>query len=286
MRFIGLAALLLLGACQPLPHPFADDRPPPNSDILTPPDSAGIVVEIVTGAPEPAAHDLAQAMAIALQKEDVLASTEARNRNSFRLSGSAVTTEAGNGNLRVTVTWAMHEPGGKTLDQQESNSVMPAAAWKQGGPVVAVLAQQSAAGFAKLIETRAPTVVGGLDPLVAVRTVTGAPGDGGHALTSAMTDALRHANLAMAENPQAKPNFIVEGWVEMSAPDAGKQKIKIAWVLRKGTGEQIGQVNQENAVAAGSLNGAWGLTAFDVANSAAPGITALIEEAKRAAARS
>jgi hypothetical protein len=286
MRFVVFAALLLLGACQPLPHPFADDRPPVNSDILTPPDSAGIIVEPVAGAPEPTAHDLATAMANAFQKEDILASTEARNRNSFRLASSASTADNGDGNLRVTVNWQLHEPGGTVFGQQESTAVMPAAAWKAGGLGVAVLAQPPAPVFAKLIQTRAPTAVGGLDPLIAVRTVTGAPGDGGHALTSAMSDALRHANLLLAETPQATPNFIVEGKVEMSAPDGGRQKIKISWVLRRANGEQIGQVNQENAVAAGSLNGPWGLTAFDVANSAAPGITALIDEARRAAARS
>ena len=42
-------------------------------------------------------------------------------------------------------------------------------------------------------------------------------------------------------------------------------------------------MKQENDVAAGSLDKVWGLTAYDVANAAAPGITALIDEAKRAA---
>ena len=38
MRFIAVAGLLLLAACQPLPRPFAHDVPPPNSAVLTPPD--------------------------------------------------------------------------------------------------------------------------------------------------------------------------------------------------------------------------------------------------------
>jgi len=39
-------------------------------------------------------------------------------------------------------------------------------------------------------------------------------------------------------------------------------------------------------VPAGSLDGAWGLTAYDVANAAAPGIAALIAELQKADARS
>src|SRR5882757_8616037 len=93
MHIVALVALLLLAACQPLPHPFAHDTPPPNSPILTPPDSAGIMVEPVAGAPEPTAHDLAAAMAKALRDDDVPASTNASNRGSYRLAGSAVTKE-------------------------------------------------------------------------------------------------------------------------------------------------------------------------------------------------
>ena len=73
--------------------------------------------------------------------------------------------------------------------------------------------------------------------------------------------------------------------VAITPPAAGKQKITIAWTLHGADGGQIGQVKQENAVDAGSLDHVWGLTAYDAANAAAPGIAALIDEAKRAAAR-
>ena len=47
--------LLLLAACQPLPQPFAEDRPPPGAPILTPKDGAGIEVRPVAGTPDDAA---------------------------------------------------------------------------------------------------------------------------------------------------------------------------------------------------------------------------------------
>src|SRR5712691_2073752 len=105
MRVAAFFALLLLAACQPLPHPFAHDIPLPDSPILTPPDSAGVMVETVTGAPEPVAHDLAAAMALALQDQDVPASTGASNRGSYRLSGKATTSDVGGGDLLVTIGW-------------------------------------------------------------------------------------------------------------------------------------------------------------------------------------
>ena len=54
-----LLFLALIAACQPLPHPFADDVPPPSAPMLSPPDSAGIIVAPVAGAPAPIAGELA-----------------------------------------------------------------------------------------------------------------------------------------------------------------------------------------------------------------------------------
>jgi hypothetical protein len=287
MNFVALVVLLLLAACQPLPHPFAHDTPPPNSPILTPPDSAGIVVEPVAGAPEPAAHDLAAAMAKALQDNDVPASTGASNRGSFRLSGDASAVPAADGNLLVTIAWSMRDASGATVSRQESQLSVPNAAWSQGGGDVAKrLASPAAPSLAKMVQTTAPAPLAGTETLIAVRSVTGAPGDGGEALARAMGDALRRANLTLAERTGPAPTFLVQGKVELSPPANGKQQIKIAWALLRPDGGQIGQVQQENAIPAGSLDGSWGLTAYDVANAAAPGIAALIAESKRVGAKS
>ncbi len=66
MRRLWLA-LLMLCACQPLPRPFGEDRPPPRAPILSPRDSAGIAVAPVAGAPDAMATELAEAMAGALR---------------------------------------------------------------------------------------------------------------------------------------------------------------------------------------------------------------------------
>jgi hypothetical protein len=77
------------------------------------------------------------------------------------------------------------------------------------------------------------------------------------------------------------PSFVLTGTVTMSPADAGKQQhVRIGWALLRGDGREIGQVSQENAVPAGSLDGAWGDVAYAVATAAAPGVLALIERAK------
>lgn len=281
MRFAALGALLLLVACQPLPHPFAQDVPT-NAAILTPPDSVGVIVETIAGAPEPAAHDLASAMATALQKQDVPASTTASNRDSYRLSGRARTRQVGNGDLLVTVDWEMREASGIPLSRQSAALTLPAKVWRHGGAALATLASESAPFFAKSVESTVPPPVAQIEPVVTVRKVSGAPGDGDQSLARAMADALRRSHLVLADKPGEGANFVVEAAVDVAPPVAGKQRVRIAWSLLRANGTTVGQVKQENGVPAGSLDGPWGLTAYDAANAAAPGIAALIAEVRRA----
>jgi hypothetical protein len=284
LPFIG-ALLLALSACQPLPHPFEDSAPPPNSPLMTPPDSAGVVVPPIIGAPGTTARDLADAMATALQDNDVPASTGARNRGSFVLQGKASTSDGGSGKLRVTVAWEMRAADGTVSGQQEASATMTPSAWQDGGAGITDLVGPAAPELAKLIESKAPPPLATTDPLIAVRNATGAPGDGGQALATAMAAALRRSQVSLADFPGAVPNYIVEVTVAVAPPLSGKQKVTIAWTLERPDGAQVGQVKQENAVNAGSLDRVWGLTAYDAANAAAPGIAALVEEAKRAPLR-
>jgi uncharacterized lipoprotein YmbA len=118
--------------------------------------------------------------------------------------------------------------------------------------------------------------------MLALRPVTGAPGDGARSLTRAMDDALRRVHVALADQPSDRERFILTGTVKLSPPEAGKQQVQVSWALLGPDGRQIGQVSQENAVPAGSLDATWGDIAYAVANAAAPGIAALVERAKAA----
>jgi hypothetical protein len=286
MRFAVFAVFALLCSCQPLPHPFDRDVPSASSGVLTPPDSAGVVVEPIAGAPEPTAHDLAAAMAAALQEDDVPASTGASNRGSYRLSGKATIKDVGGGNLLVKIAWEMRDANGVPASRQDTTLSMPLAVWQRGGKDLTEFTHEAAPFLARMVESTAPPPRLDVDPLIAVRVVTGAPGDGDQSLGHAMEDALRRSNLNLVQKPDDKPRFLVQGSVDVTPPENGKQQVTISWSVLHPDGSSIGQVKQENAVPAGSLDGAWGLTAYDVANAAAPGIAALIAELQRADARS
>lgn len=270
-----LALALLIAACQPLPHPFADDHPPPNSPILAPPDSAGIIVLPVAGA-SAAAPEMAPAMASALQTLDVPASTGAHNRASFRLTGIAHEQGAGG---PVTVDWELRNAAGATIGQHATTLAGLSAPLDLANAA----ARDAAPDIARMVSGEAPLPAPVADPVISFRGVTGSPGDGAHALERAIREALRRSHIAVAAEPAAPSVAQVAVTVSLSAPNAGKQQIKIVWRVTRPDGSEIGQVTQENAVPAGSLDGPWGDVAYAVADAAGPGIASIVGRAGPAA---
>jgi hypothetical protein len=272
---------LLLPACQPLPHPFADDRPPPASPILSPPEAVGIVVQPVAGVPAPMARVLAGAMVAALQKEDVPADTVAGNERSYRLTGIATPRPAG-GTVRVAVTWQLSGADGHAVATETAAAEIAAAAWAAGSADAVKPLVAPAAMLARRVEGDTPkehAVTAATLGIVPV-AVTGAASDGGHALSMAIAAALHHAGVPLQEKPGDRPSFLLAGTVDVGAAKSGRQDVKITWALSRADGKSIGQVSQENAVPAGSLDGRWGDTAYDVAAAAVAGIVELLQRAQ------
>jgi hypothetical protein len=242
MRRVLLLLSALLGSCQPLPQPFAEDRPPPGAPILTLKDGAGVWVGPVAGAPE-----AAERMAAALRDAGTPASTNAVNRASWRLAGRQ---DAG------AILWDLYNPEGKLI-----------------------ATEASAARVAALVQDEAPIEVIPEGPVVTVPLVEGAPGDGARALARAMTAALRHARITVAEG--AEQPWVIAGRVAVARPVEKQQHVEIVWELRRPDGQTIYEVKQENDVPAGQLDGAWGDIAWTVATAAAEALVPLIEKARR-----
>lgn len=303
-------SLLLLAACQPLPQPFADDRPPVGDAMLTVPDGAGVVVESVAGAPAVTSGRLAEAMVKALQDQDVPASAVSGNRRSFTLLGTAremplpsqpkpaPARKAASrmpGRSAVDIDWVLHTPEGEAAGRHHQHVETFVAPWREGEPrLMETLAKSAAAGVAGLLQGDMPAASadagphGTVRPPVMVRLVQGAPGDGPRALSRAMAAALQAAHyeaaLEKTQGRDAGNAFVIAGTVKIDSPAAGKQHVRISWRLLGPDGAEIGQVGQENAVPAGRLDGSWGDIAYVVAASAADGIVALLEKSTSSAA--
>jgi hypothetical protein len=279
IRLAAVALVLLLSACQPLPHPFEEDKPAPHAPIISLRNTTSVSVAPVAGLEPDARGRLAEAMASALQDLDVLASAESASRGSLSLLGTARTAGSG-----VTVDWRLVDPSGKALGQGSDSAPVSLDTVNRGdAAALKALALAAAPDVARLLQDDAPIGASDADPLrqVMVMPVTSAPGDGRDALQLAMSAALTQAKLKVVPVQTDSKALSVVGTVALDRPQNGQQHIAITWALMEPGGKQLGVVKQENRVPQGSLDGRWGEVANFVATAAAPGIVAIIEKAEQ-----
>jgi hypothetical protein len=110
---------------------------------------------------------------------------------------------------------------------------------------------------------------------VAVLGVTGASSQGDRELTLAMRQVLRKAGWPVLTAPR-KDALNIQGKVVLDAANGANQAVHITWVVTSPGGKILGNVAQNNAVPAHSLDAGWGQTAGFAAEAAADGIFKLI----------
>jgi hypothetical protein len=110
---------------------------------------------------------------------------------------------------------------------------------------------------------------------VAVLGVTGASSQGDRELTLAMRQVLRKAGWPVLTAPR-KDALNIQGKVVLDAANGADQAVHITWVVTSPGGKILGNVAQNNAVPAHSLDAGWGQTAGFAAEAAADGIFKLI----------
>ena len=273
----GLALGAALVACQPLPHPFADDRP--SAALLQVPDSMDIAVGNFDGEPRATAVKLSAAAADQLLKHDITASATAASRSGYTLDGRINEGAPQAGKATVTVIWRLHDPTGKTIVEHRTQLSGSVHDWQQGADAqVAQLAAAGADVLASLITETTPKEQPQASGRVrvAVRKVAGAPGDGNDSLAASITAVLKHADIELVDATQGKPDLDVDAMVSI-VPKGDRQHVKIVWRVSRATGAEIGTVVQENDVPRGQLDGAWGDIAYTVAIAAGGGIMQLVD---------
>src|SRR5712691_5646481 len=102
-----LALAALIAGCQPLPHPFADDRPP--AALLKVRDVAGVSIAPIEGKPSAIAEKLGAAVASALLKRDIPASDKTTSLGSYQLYGRLVETRLHRGTATVNAYWRLYD---------------------------------------------------------------------------------------------------------------------------------------------------------------------------------
>jgi hypothetical protein len=111
---------------------------------------------------------------------------------------------------------------------------------------------------------------------VAVPQVSGAKGEGNAELTAAMRKALKAAGWPVLAAPR-KDAITIKGRVAFGKAHGANQSVKIVWDVLTPDGKPLGDLKQDNAIPAGSLDETWGENAQYAADAAAEGIFKLIQ---------
>jgi len=102
--------------------------------------------------------------------------------------------------------------------------------------------------------------------------VTEAPGDGRTSLAAALTRLLKLNDVRITEK-SIPGRFHVLGAVTVdAADDPTRQRVSLLWRVLTEDGGELGRLSQENEIPAGLLDGAWGDTAYAVAEAALMGV--------------
>jgi hypothetical protein len=275
-RFSPLLIALAAG-CQPLPHPFANDRPP--AALLEIRDSAGVTIAPLVGEPPAVAKKLGGAMAKALLQRDIPASDQTANLESYRLYGRVIESLTNDGKATLTAQWWLYDVKGRVVGKRIAQLEATTHDWQSASDApIEQLASLSAERLAPLIEGKTPAAavpkeVGRIR--IAVDKVAGAPGDGATSLAVAIAAVLQGKNLAIVED-RGKVDLDVAGNVTVSPGGPDKQHVKIVWHVRRADGAEIGTVGQENDIPKGLLDGIWGDVAYSVAIAASDGLMQLV----------
>jgi hypothetical protein len=93
-----------------------------------------------------------------------------------------------------------------------------------------------------------------------------------------MIRELKIAELPVVAEPGEK-DLLVSGAISIERQADGNDIVTVMWHLLEPDGRELGKVEQQNRVVAGSVEGNWGRSAALIARAAAPGIIDLLNKA-------
>jgi hypothetical protein len=111
---------------------------------------------------------------------------------------------------------------------------------------------------------------------VAVPNVIGAKGKGNGELTAGMRTVLKDSGWPVLA-ARREDALLITGKVTLGSAGGTEQKVKLVWTVAAPDGKVLGEIVQENAVPAGSLDKGWGEEAQYATEAAAEGIFKLIQ---------
>ncbi len=277
-----ILGLVLLAACGAVPQPFqGGPKVTTDNPLLDVPTAVGIAVLPVAGAPAPLTTQISSAVAARLQSLEIPAEAVPVNDGlGFSLEAEAHLTETTPDAMSVVITWNLRSrrgaaTGGPFRTYRQVVQV-PARLWQDGDPATAaLLGNEAAVAMGDLINGIAPPVITAQQaapkaaspkfPTVSIQPVDGAPGDGRESLRLAILAVLSNSGVTRDD---VNPEVTLRCEIMLTPVEPNLQRVEILWRAVLRDGRELGTVHLDNTVPRGTLDGAWGATAFAIADAA------------------
>jgi hypothetical protein len=265
-----------------LPKPFeSKDK---SSPLLRASFGSDVMLLDITGLAATERALLAKQLSDAAGNYDVLLFTVPSDHPAMLLDGAAQRSSAG-----TSVKWNLRKPDG-TLAQSFETSVaalaLDSAAARQLGDQAAGALAQALGAIAEpgsdrqsqavpdlpapSVQSTSAAVATMAPPHLFIEKVSGAPGNGAVTLPLAMKALLKQDGVTV-ENDKGGADYSVSAEVKRAKNKDG-DLISITWRITDRQGKPAGDLSQSNTVPAGSLDGDWGATAYDIAASVLDGL--------------
>ena len=298
-RLLLLSLLLAstLAGCIDEPRPFRPASKPLPMQIAGVEEShAVIVVTPVEGLEAGLGRRLSEAMYDALAKRSLPVATDAKSGGHvIYMVGAHYTPQSAEGSVRrpAAVVWEVRDGEGELVSRHAQSLPLGAdpASPEVTAKLIAEIPREPADMVVKGIEGDAPLpdsrpsalaaarASPGLGRALAVDSIKGAPAESGDtALRQTIEYALKAAGIRVLPQ-KAADSLVLDGEVTTQHLDDAFEHVKVTWSLKRADGSLVGQVSQENDVPRRLLKNVWGEIASAVAQNAAPGIAALVDEA-------
>ena len=284
MRFSGptivvLVVLVVTAACEPALRPF---RPPDKSlenPLLQLFTSAGIVVAATVGVEPAVGENLAKAVARALGRFDVPASTAETTREAILVESKATISENENTQPTLSIHWTLSDPKFAVSGTYETRMQVNPDRWISGSPaLVERIAEEAARGIAELIHgNHAQSVATPARITMALAGIDGPFGDDNQSLLLAFRTVLEEAGVSIVDDP-ATATASLRGAIEVTSAHADRERIVIVWTLSETGGRTVGTLRQDNTVKKGELAARWGELVYDIAFAAADAIVEILKQ--------
>jgi hypothetical protein len=277
-RFAGFTLAGLLAACGALPQPFAGNpgvagarlSQPPPSRLVVPPPTQAMLSDI-------GADTLAGALVTALVEHEIPAVEDAPRRGDWSLS---LTAEMHDG--KVVPSYEVADPTGKPMGAALGQPI-DLKTWSDGAPeTMRDAAAKAAPSIVTLLQTinaarqrSDPNSLLNRPARIAIKGVTGAPGDGDTALARQMKLELTKIGEVVQDSTDGA-DYLVRAEVVLAPGAKGMQRVEIQWIVADAKDQESGRIVQLNEIAPGSLDKFWGDVAFVVAKEAAGGVKEVI----------